>query len=157
MVSGHLSCASAFTCFQIPSGVLVLHLAVQRRRSATVTCSCPAPPGICYFHSRGAAGRGPVLRSVRYRQLVGKCLRPAWSVTPGCRIPSLSTDCITYTYTRAAGNLPPATFWFKQVTFSSRLHSHSLGSAVSLCITEPEKSWQVFAQMVLFIHQNSYF
>lgn len=46
-------------------------------------------------------------------QLLGKHMQPAWSVTLGCCASSLSTDCITYTYTRAAGNLLLKTCWFK--------------------------------------------
>lgn len=53
----------SFPCFQIPSGVLLLHLAVQRRQSLAVT-PFPTAPSICYLRSLGAVGKGRILHSV---------------------------------------------------------------------------------------------
>lgn len=60
VVWANLSHALAFTCCQIPSGVLVPHSAVRNRLGH------PAAPRPCYSQCPGAAGRGPGPHSMCY-------------------------------------------------------------------------------------------
>lgn len=67
---------------------------------------------LCTFP--GSSGKGPTLHSLPHipehpaskemPAVIGACF---------CSVPSLLADCITYTDTRAMGNLLPKTFLFK--------------------------------------------
>lgn len=84
--------------------------AVWRRQSCKDALPRSTGDLLCMFP--GSSGKGPTefsARCSRARSFQGNACSPR-GVSLLC--PSLSTVCITYTYTRAVGNLPK-TFWFK--------------------------------------------
>lgn len=114
MVWAHLSHALAFTCCQIPSGVLVPHSAVGSRVGHRATP--PSSTETVLFTVPGSSAERPrpafhVLCSQTPTFQGNAC---SWQERDAALLRRLlCTRCSTGTCSTAAGDLPPKIFWFR--------------------------------------------